>query len=354
MVTLGIIGLNNHYHVIPMAALARDGLVEATITGVFDQRDGYAAAFAAEYGIETVYESRDALLADPRIDAVIVMSDTASHHGDVLASVAAGRSVLIDKPLSITEAQGREMVDAADAAGADIMVAFHIRFAPAYLRARQLIDDGVIGTPLSMRIAIRVPLEYVKNSPTDAAPGWYADPALAGGGGFLDHAVHYVDAFRFLLGSEAAAVTAVIGTLAHPDLAVDDYGVAVVTTDANQVVTIESTWHAPGWYAPESSPEECVIVGTSGELVLRYHGEPQLEYVGPSTNGRVREDWHGDERGAIAYRRILEEFIASVAEGRHPSGSTGADGLAATRVIEAAYRASETGTSVVLQPERDK
>lgn len=349
-IRLGIIGLHNHYHANPMAAMCRDGLVDARIVAVHDPRPGLASGFADEYLIPTIHESRESLLASDDVDAVLVMSDTASHVEDVLAAAAHGKHVLIDKPLALTTDECDRIIAATNRAGTEVAVAFHIRFAPVYLRARQLIDDGIIGTPLSMRMAIRVPLEYVKNSPTENEPGWYADPARSGGGGFLDHGVHYVDAMRFLLGSEAASVTAVVGNLASPDLPVDDYGVCIITTDRAQVVTIESTWHAPGWYAPESSPEECHIVGTRGEIVVRYHGEPQLEYSAVGIHGRQVETWQGDDRGAIAYRRIVEEFVEIVRGGATPQASA-ADGREATRVIEAAYAAARTGTSIVLEPE---
>lgn len=347
---LGILGLHNHYHANPMAAMCRDGLVDARIVAVYDPRRDLAAGFADEYLIPTIHDSRESLLASDEVDAVLVMSDTASHVEDVIAAAAHGKHVLIDKPLALTTDECDRMIAATTRAATQVSVAFHIRFAPPYLRARQLIADGVIGTPLSMRIAIRVPLEYVKNSPTDSEPGWYADPARSGGGGFLDHGVHYVDAMRFLLGSEASSVTAVVGNLASPDLPVDDYGVCIITTDRGQVVTVESTWHAPGWYAPESSPEECHIVGTLGEIVLRYHGEPQLEYSAAGIDGRQTETWQGDDRGAIAYRRIVEEFVEIVRSGVSPHASA-ADGREATRVIEAAYAAARTGTSIVLEPE---
>jgi predicted dehydrogenase len=282
-----------------------------------------------------------------------VMSDTAAHTQDVLAAFAHGKPVLIDKPLAVSKGEAKDLVEAAALGGLPLAVAFHIRYAPPYLRAKQLIDEGVIGTPLTMRIAIRVPLDYVMDEPGASSPGWYADPVRAGGGGFLDHAVHYADAMRFLLGTEAATVSAVVGNLAHPDLAVDDYGVAIVTTDAGQVVTIESTWHAPGWYSPESSAEECVIVGTSGELVIRYHGEPQLEYSANGIDGRVSETWTGDDRGPIAYVRMVEEFVRIVRDGGAPTAS-GADGLEATRIIEAAYDSARVGAAISLQPEGTK
>lgn len=343
---IAVLGLHNHYHAWPMTRALTE-MPEVEVAGVFDEREGLAAGFAQEHGI-ALYPGRDSLLADD-LDALLVMSDTVAHHRDVMAAIESGLSVLIDKPLALTGAQARELADAATRAGVVVSVAFHIRFAPAYREAKRLIQEGAIGTPLTMRISIRVPLAYVTDEPKSRTPGWYADPARSGGGGFLDHGVHYVDALRFLLDTEPASVQAEIDRLAHPALKVDDYGVAIIRTTAGQVVTVESTWHAPGWYAPQSSPEECHIVGTTGEIIVRYHGEPQLEWVGEDAAGRRSRTWTGPDRGAVAYRAIVEDFVAAVGGGHPLAGADAEDGWAATTTIDAAYRAARDGTRVVLE-----
>src|SRR5262249_22577366 len=162
--------------------------------------------YARQYGIPRIAVSRDDLLADEAIAGVLVMSHTAAHHGDVIACAKAGKHVLLDKPIALAVAQAREMVGAAKSAGNILMIAYHVRFLPVYQKARTLIEAGVIGRPLTMKMSIRCPLQYVTDTPTSKSPGWYVDRALAGGGGFLDHAVHYTDAMRYLLGSEGVRV----------------------------------------------------------------------------------------------------------------------------------------------------
>ncbi len=152
-----------------------------------------------------VARSRDELLADKSIDGVLVMSHTAAHHDDVIACAKAGKHVLLDKPIALNVAEAREMVAAAESAGTILMLAYHVRFLPVYQKALALIEAGVIGRPLTMKMSIRCPLKYVTDTPTSNTPGWYVDPALAGGGGFLDHAVHYTDAMRYLLGQRRQA-----------------------------------------------------------------------------------------------------------------------------------------------------
>src|SRR6266404_1028698 len=117
---------------------------------------------------------------------------------------------------------------------------------------------------------------------------------------------------------------------------------ALSSRHSGQIVTIESTWHAAKWYAPLTSQEECLIVGTEGEIHIHYQKSPQLEVSGSGIAGRAYYDWLAEERYEVCYRDLLLEFADSIREGREPS-VTGTDGRIALSVIEAAYRSSKTG-----------
>jgi predicted dehydrogenase len=152
---------------------------------------------------------------------------------------------------------------------------------------------------------------------------------------------------RFLLGSEPVSVIGKVAKLSDYNIEVDDYGVCVITTNSGQIVTIESTWHAAKWYAPLTSQEECLIVGTKGEIHIHYQKSPQLEVSGNGIAGRAYYDWLDEERYEVCYRDLLLEFADSIREGREPS-VTGTDGRIALSVIEAAYRSSKTGAEIKL------
>jgi len=121
----------------------------------------------------------------------------------------------------------------------------------------------------------------------------------------------------------------------------------VVTTDRGQIVTIESTWHAPQWYAPLTSQEECLVVGTEGELHVHYQKSPQLEVSGNGILGREYYDWLGEERYEVCYRDILIDF-AAVIRGERKAPVTGRDGQLALAVMEGSYLSSQTGREIDL------
>jgi predicted dehydrogenase len=346
-IKLGVIGLHNHYHIYPMAAYLAKGLPGLELVSVYDERVELANRFAKEYSVPEVHHSRDSLLERSDIDAVLIMSDTASHREDVLAAAKHKKHVLLDKPIALNVKEATEMVELADEVGIIFQMAYLIRYLPSYKKARQLIADGVIGKPLTMKIGIRCPLHFIRDNPDATEPGWYTDPKRGGAGGFMDHGIHYADALRFLLHSEAVEVFGKIAKLtAHP-IAVDDYGVCIVTTDRNEVVTIESTWHAPAWYAPLTSQEECLIVGSDGEIHIHYQKTPQLEVSGKIGTGREYYDWLGEERYEVCYRDALLDFAETIRSGSLPSVS-GKDGKIALEIIEAAYRSSSAGAVVRL------
>ena len=348
-IKLGIIGLHNHYHIYPMADYLAKGLPGLALVSVYDERTTLAREFAGNYQVPEVHDSRKSLLERSDIDAVIITSDTASHYGDLLASVSEKKHVLLDKPIAINVREAAEMVAAAEGAGVVFMMAYLIRFLPPYKKAKELILEGAIGRPLSMRIGIRCPLNFIRDNPNASEPGWYTDPKRGGAGGFLDHGIHYADTLRFLLGTEPVQAFGKVANLTDHRIEVDDYGVCVVTTNKGEIVTIESTWHAPAWYAPLTSQEECLIVGTDGEIHVHYQKSPQLEVSGKGTSGRQYYDWLGEDRYEVCYRDALLEFADSIRARREPC-VTGNDGRIALTLIEAGYESSKSGKVIAVNP----
>jgi len=346
-IKLGIIGLHNHYHIYPIADYLAKGISGLELISVFDERIELANQFAKQYSVPEVHSSRESLLERSDLDAVLIMSDTASHHSDLIACAGRGKHVLLDKPIALTVNEATEMVNVAEESGIIFQMAYLIRYIPAYKKAKRIIEDGIIGRPLTMKIGIRCPLRFIRDNPNTNEPGWYTDPKRGGAGGFLDHGIHYADTLRFLLGSEAINVFGKVAKLTDHAIEVDDYGVCIVTTNCSEIVTIESTWHAPAWYAPLTSQEDCLIVGTEGEIHIHYQKSPQLEVSGKQGTGREYYDWLGEERYEICYRDALLDFAETIRTGGQPSVS-GEDGKAALEIIEGAYRSSQAGRVIEL------
>ena len=115
------------------------------ITAVASRSAERAASFAADFDVERVHASYEALVADPEVDIVYVASPHTSHREHALLAIAAGNNVLVEKPIGISAAEAREVAAAASAAGVFLLEAMWTRFQPKTVLIHQLVADGAIG-----------------------------------------------------------------------------------------------------------------------------------------------------------------------------------------------------------------
>jgi predicted dehydrogenase len=348
-VRFGIIGLHNHYHAYPMADYLKRGIPNASLVAVADERADYAEKFAQQYGAQAAYKDYRELLDRKDIDAVIITSYTSAHAEQVEASAASGRHILLDKPIATSLADANRIAAATEKYQVKLLMAYLLRYLPAYQKAKQLVDEGVIGKLTSAFYSIRIPATFIKDAPGVDYRGWYADPAKGGGGGFIDHGVHFTDWFRWFFESDAVSANGRTATLKYTDLPVEDYGIATYQLESGAVVTVESTWHTAEWYGPMASPDRCTLTGTDGEIEFHYQKSPQIEVASihePYT-GRVYFDWIGEERSEICYRNMLVDFVDCLLNDRDPVPNA-VDGLKALEMILAAYESDRCNQTVQI------
>ncbi len=163
------------------------------------------AATAARYGWRNWTESWEAVVANPEIDAVAVCTPGNTHRAIAAAAARAGKHVLCEKPLALNAAESGEMLAAARQSGVRHMVNFNYRRLPAVNLAKQLIEEGRLGTLYTFRAT------YYQDWPLDPAFPflWRMDKSVAGAGSMADKGSHIVDLARFLVGdfAEVAATS---------------------------------------------------------------------------------------------------------------------------------------------------
>ena len=141
---IGIVGAGN------IATLNVAGYLDderCEVVAVCDPVEGRAAAAAEAWGVPAAYTDLDAMLADPDIDAVEILTPTHLHHDHVLAAAAAGKHVSCQKPLANSVSEARAMAAAADEAGTILRVSECYRHYPPLELAKRLIAEGAIGQP---------------------------------------------------------------------------------------------------------------------------------------------------------------------------------------------------------------
>jgi predicted dehydrogenase len=348
-VRIGIVGLHNHYHAYPMADYLARGIPGARLVAVADERKELARTFGERYCGGDFTTDYDALLARSDIDAVIVTSYTSAHADHVEAAAAAGKHVLLDKPIATTAEDAARIVAAGKRV--TVMMAYLLRFLPVYQRVYEAVQQGSVGELVSAFYSIRVPATFITDSPGSDERGWYADPVRGGGGGFLDHGVHFTDFMRWFFGCDATSAVGRMASLTYRDLGVEDYGIATYTMESGAIVTVESTWHAADWYGPLASPDRCTLTGTEGEIELHYQRSPQVEIAGRVApyDGRVHLDLVGEERYEVCYRNNIVAFLDAI-RGDGPATPDALDGAKALEMVLAAYQSDREGRTVAIAP----
>ncbi|MFT4172070.1 MAG: Gfo/Idh/MocA family oxidoreductase [Rhodocyclaceae bacterium] len=167
------------------------------------RRDGERAAdYARRHGVPRWYDKGDALILDPEVDAVYVATPPAPHKDYVLQCAAVGKPVYVEKPMAMNHAECLEMVEVCRRAGVPLFVAYYRRALARFVKIKEILDSGAIGTPRLVTVTLQRPASEADRDP---AGNWRVDPAISGGGYFLDMASHMLDFLDYALGPIAKA-----------------------------------------------------------------------------------------------------------------------------------------------------
>ena len=168
------------------------------LVAVMRRQGELARDYAERHGVPRWYDNAAALISDSEIDAVYIATPPSSHKEYTLMSAAAGKPVYVEKPMALNFAECQEMIATCREAGAPLFVAYYRRALPRFLKIKELVDSGAIGDVRSVHITFHQPM-----GPDDLDIGkqsWRVDPAVGGGGRFVDLASHMLDFFDYALG----------------------------------------------------------------------------------------------------------------------------------------------------------
>ena len=206
-----------------------------------------AQQFAAAHGVPRSYDSYDALVADPDVDVVYVAAPHTEHRRLALLAIAAGKHVLVEKPIGVSAGEAQDIADAAGAAGVFAMEAMWSRFLPQTTIIARLLADGALGELRTASADFGFPAE-------PDPQGRLLNPAL-GGGGLLDIGVYTLWFNTFVLGDPIGIETT--GELAATGV---DADATVVLRYASGAEGVSST------SLTTESPVEANITGTTARL----------------------------------------------------------------------------------------
>jgi len=209
----------------------------------------------------------DEALADPAVQAVYIATPVFLHAPQTIQSLRAGKHVMCEKPMAMNEAEARSMVQAAEEAGRTFGVAYYRRAYPKVLRAKQLLEAGVIGQPLLAELTC-----HEWRDEQGSHRSWLIDPAQAGGGPLYDIASHRIDAMHFLFGKAERACG--IRSNAVHGLAVEDSATVLMRFPGGIHGVVDVRWNS------RVPRDQFRVIGVEGEIGLDPLNGPELRVAG--------------------------------------------------------------------------
>ncbi len=310
-------------------------LDNAQLIAIADIRPEVTNKFSSHFSDVIAYNNYHDLLTNKDIEGVIIVTPTSTHREVVIAASEAGKAIFCEKPTALTLPETDEMIAAIEKAGVMFQVGFMRRFDKHYQAARQQIDEGVIGRPVTISAIGRDPF---------ATSLEYADPNVSGGL-IVDMGIHDFDVVRWMMSDEILRVHTEVASLVYPELQlVGDVDNAMINLkfEKGGLGNIEVSRTAHYGY-----DIRCEIIGTKGTLLVGYLRETAVVTL---TRDGARHDVvpHFPERFGPAYTAQIAHFVDCLREGKPPI-VTQVDARAALQASIAAARSQETGEVVYVK-----
>jgi len=303
----------------------------AKLVAVADPVREAAQAIAERSGAEI--RSVEAIMSAKDVDAVLITSPTDLHADMIETAARAGKAIFCEKPIDLSVERVKRCLEVVAAEKAPLMIGFNRRFDPNFREVRARIDAGAIGEVEMVSIVSRdpgpPPIAYIGRS----------------GGLFRDMTIHDFDMAAFLLGEAPVSVFAAASNLVDPAIGAAgdvDSASLVLTTRSGKIAQISNSRRASYGY-----DQRIEVHGSTGMVSAENVRVSTVEVANAS--GYLRDpllDFFMT-RYTEAYAAEIAAFIATLAAGK-PMSPSGADGLKALQMAEAALQSLKDGRRVEI------
>ena len=302
------------------------------LVGIASGHRANAEATARETGIGKTYVDYRQLIDDPDIAVVDIVTPNFLHREIAVAAMAAGKDVIVIKPLALNLAEAGAIMDAAAKYGRKVFYAENVPFTPSLIAFKGLVDQGIYG-----RLFRTKSMHGVGKPHAD----WFSDPAKSGGGAIIDMAVHGM-AFQnwFADGAAPVSIHAEAGTFVH-DFPVEDTSILTMRYADGRIAQLEDSWSLPGGFDGRYE-----VFGTRGHGFLDLlYGHPIRSVLGGNSEGGSNSiHYHAVEDHFIkdGHLGMMAHFLDCLTQDI-ACRSSGADGFLIMQMVDAAYRSLQTG-----------
>jgi predicted dehydrogenase len=284
-------------------------------------------------------------IADAHLAAADICLPHDLHAPVSIDCLAAGKHVLVEKPIAATLEEAESMIETAQSAGRVLMVAENEVYSPLYRKVRDLVSEGLIGKPALVQLTrgAYATEDYKRNRP------WFLDAKRAAGGMMMSGGIHDIEKLRMIIG-EITAVQALMAPRRCPEMGADDTAIAVLRFENGAVGTMI-----------QSNSYKNAITATGEEIhQLRIDGELGSIEAAGTHGGKIRIF---SEKGAVkpegvhleteiivppedTFRVEIAHFLHCLESGQTPL-TAGAKMRRSLEIILGAYRSIEDGGALV-------
>lgn len=275
------------------------------------------------------YQNFDDIANNKDIDLIYVVLPNAMHKEYVLRAAKAGKHVIVEKPMAITEQDCREMIDACNKAGVQLAMGYRLHYEPYNMEIKRLGQQKIFG---NLKL-IEASLGYKSNDPSE----WRVKKALAGGGPLMNLGVYCVQVARYVSGEEPASVTAQFGPVTNKE----------IFKEVEESITWQLQFPS-GLVATSSTTYNCRIdrffASAEGGFFELSPGISYGPFKGRTSNG---EEFNFP---VINQQGVQCDEIAKVilADKKLPDHISGKEGMQDVKIMQAIYKAAETGKRVAI------
>jgi UDP-N-acetyl-2-amino-2-deoxyglucuronate dehydrogenase len=337
IVRFGIAGLGN---IAATHAKAIQSIENAGLSAAFSRSEANRNRFSDLFGVP-VYSAFDELLSNVPLDAVVICTPSGTHLEYGKTAAEAGKHVIVEKPIEVTVARGKELIHTCTSNGVKLAVIYQNRFLDGAIQLKKVIEEGVIGEPVMVRASVKWfrDLKYYKDS------GWRGTHKMDGGGAVINQAIHTIDLLIWILG-DIEELSAVKGTLTHQGIEAEDNAVAILQFKNGAMGVFEaSTSVVP------AQPRLIEINGTLGTAILQddqfrliFDDNKEATDVQKTSGGAGAADPLSGLQENLHARQY--ELVTEAILNNRPPEVSGGDALRSLAVAEAIYKSADNKTFV--------
>ncbi len=341
-VGIGIVG--SRFQADCIAASVKAMPEEAEVVAVASPTRGNAEAFAQRHGIPKFYSDYREMLRDPGVEMISITAPNKLHAQMTIDAARAGKHVVCEKPLCMTLEEADAMIDACNKAGVLLLYAEELFFAPKYVKAKHMADEGAFGR-----------VHLVKQGEKHSGPhsDWFWDVEQSGGGALMDLGCHGIAFCWWFLGKQKVkSVYSHLSTQVNASRTKgegDDEAITIIEFENGAVGMVESSWNRPG-----GMDDSIEVFGDKGQTyadMLMGNALPTYSEVGfgyavekaSSTRGWTYPVF--EEHWNYGFPQEMRHFARCV-RGKEKPISDGETGRVVQEILYAAYASAGLGRKI--------